>query len=194
MKGTLLTMNLRNSVSLACGALLLSGLSLQQANAQVVTFTDIAYSQAGATFTGTNGPDTVSATAGTAVEALGVITDPLTNFSFVGPVGGYTIDLTGGTGDLNIVAGVASFTLDPGYTVTGGPVSALDLTFIPSSTTVTGTTTVVGGVSITTGTLTYTGSQSVTNVTLVPEPGTVSLLAGLAVVGSGLGLRRRRKA
>jgi hypothetical protein len=188
-------MNLRNCVSLACGALLLAGLGLQQAHAQVVTFTDIDYSLTGTAFAGTNGSDTVTATAGTAVEALGIITDPLTNVSFVGPVGSYTIDLTGGTGNLDIISGVASFTLDPGYTVTGGPVSGLDFTFIPSSATVTGSTSIVGGVSVTTGSLDpFTGSQSVTNVTLVPEPGTVSLLAGLAVVGSGLGLRRRRKA
>jgi hypothetical protein len=202
-----MAMKLRTLASVASGALLLVGIGMEQAGAQTYTLTDIVYSQAGPAFTGTNGSDAVAATAGTASSVGGVISDPLTNFSFTGPLpGGPTISLTGGSGTLSIIGSIASMTLNlSGATVTGLPVGTtltdLDLQFTPSSTpgfVGGGTTTTVGPVTITSGTLTPFGdSASVTHVVLssaVPEPGMVSLLAGLAVVGSGFGLRRRRKA
>jgi hypothetical protein len=218
-------MNLRNSISLACGALLLAGLSLQQANAQAFTDTlpnasffvngstgeligSAVDSNGNAVFIG-------AAPTGPAVEALGVIDEPLDlAFAYSNLVIGAYFEVTG-TGDLNTIAGVTSFTLDPGYTeIDTTPLIALfggdfDFTFVGTPTpTVIGTTTIVGGVSVTTGTYGSdfgtggflsgelpdgTGNGVVhVSVLPVPEPGTVSLLAGLAVVGSGLGLRRRR--
>jgi hypothetical protein len=225
-------MNLRALISTACGALLLAGVSLQQASAQVIdTFTNGSFfvdassgDLEGGAFDASGNLFSVFGTpTGPAVSVLGVITEPLQVAFVVATPGLSQGFIEGGTGDLNTINGVTSFTLDPGAVLLSpSPVppflygGEMDFTFQGTPTpTVVGTTQVVGGVPITTGVYSNdfsTGGvaavvapfilpdgtgNGVAHVALqlpVPEPGTVSLLAGLAVAGSGLALRRRRRA
>jgi hypothetical protein len=219
-------MNLRNSVSLACGALLLAGLTLQQANAQVITDTlpNASFFQdansgilsGSAVESNLNAVFLQAGPTGPAVESLGVITLPMQIDFVYGNLSLGEYFEVFGTGDENTIAGVTSLTLDPGYgEIDTTPLISFggdfDFTFVGTpSPTVIGTTTIVGGVPVTVGVYGSnfgtggffdgdlpdgTGNGVIhVSVLSVPEPGTVSLLAGLAVVGSGLGLRRRRKA
>lgn len=221
-------MNLRKVTTIVSSALLVAGLGLQQAGAQTYLSSVVSYGLTGTGFSASDavGGDplqgiSLSGTAGSATGALGLITDPLSGITLSGgPLAG---TVTNGSGVLTISAGVASFTLTSGIytpTVPGNTITDFGFTFDPSTIGFVGggTTTVVGGVSVTTGDLVdFTGSASVTDLELfnptppgggpptgtppppgfppsfVPEPGMVSLLGGLAVVGSGLGLRRRRR-
>lgn len=223
-------MNLRNLTNVACGAVLLAGVGVQQVNAQVITDT---FTHGSFLAEDSNGDGDVfggafdskgnlfafeAAPTGPVVSAAGVIDEPLSVQFFYLTPGLHEGFVEAGTGHLKTIGDVSTFTLDPGAVLLNASSNTpflfggdLDFTFTGTPTaSVVGTTSIVNGIPVITGSYASnfgTGSflprilpipdgtgNGVVHLALVPEPGTVSLLAGLAVTGSGFVLRRRRRA
>src|SRR5579883_2935264 len=119
-------MNLRSLICVASGAVLLTGMGLQQANAQTITDT---FTNGSFLAEDSNGDGDVfggafdsqgnlfafeAAPTGPVVSAAGVIDEPLSaQFFFLTP--GFSEGfIESGTGHLKTINGVTSFTLDPG--------------------------------------------------------------------------------
>jgi hypothetical protein len=206
-------MNLHRIASVTSAVVLFSGLAAATAHAQTGVFSDATFTvDAAGDVTGTglgtfliNGTSTVAsftaiATGGSITEVPGVIDDPLTNVSFNISAAPNTILTAGGTGDLIVTSGdLVSFTSStlggpPLVTYPGLTLSSIGFTF-----TATPTPTVSGGTSPTPGVILggtlngFGGTDGVVTASFVPEPGTVAMLVGMAVAGTGLGLRRRRR-
>lgn len=206
-------MNMLRFATVTTAAALLVGLSLGMAQAQTGIYSP-------ATFTvGTSGSVTASgfgsptyivngipasatlSLSGTSTgisEAAGIIDDSLTGVDVTITAGANVTTITGATGNLIVNGDLVSFN-DATIGASSSPygsVTSLSFNFTSSTTpAITGTTVVAGPPPvIINGTFTssFTGNNGVVSASYVPEPGVVSLLAGLAVVGTSLGLRRRR--
>jgi hypothetical protein len=141
---------------------------------------------------------TLTSTGGSITEAANVITDALTGVDVTITAGANVTTVTGATGDMTINGDLVSFDAATLGTTTSpyGPVTDLSFSFTAAPTpAITGTTVVTGPPPVIingTFTSTFGGTDGVVNTSYVPEPGVVSLLAGLAVAGTGFRLRRRR--
>jgi hypothetical protein len=208
-------MTMHRIPSILSAAVLLAGFTASTAHAQIGTFSsatvtismgtgDVLGFGAGS-FVGivnSGATLTLSGTGGAATDIFGTITEPLTGVDATIIAGADTTTITGATGTLTIgptdqvsfsdtTLGITSTTY-PGLKVT-------ELSFLftasPPPAVIGGTTLspgiVVGGIMG----VTSSGSDGAVAVTFapVPEPGTVSMLVGLAVTGTGLGLRRLRR-
>jgi hypothetical protein len=199
-------------------AVLLAGFAASTAHAQGV-FSPATYAVSAATgdvtgggagtFVGPSVPSsaatlTLSATGGSVNDIGGTITEALTGVDATIIAGSNTTTITGATGVLTVASGDLVYFSDTtlgtaATTYPGLTVSDLEFNFTASTDpTVTGGTTIAPGIVVG-GSFgadfgdAPDGVVTVNYSSAVPEPGMVSMLVGLVVTGTGLGLRRLRR-